>query len=94
MAQDTVWQIVVYLMAVVFPAVLLYEMYRSIKHRITRGMWPKRKHDWMADEMDRDWQRMMDEANPAIPGTPAYESAFAREVSQDMEDAYRNMNPL
>lgn len=95
MTSDMFWEILNYAMAVVFPAVLLLEVYSSVRHRITHGAWPStaRESEWAA-EIDRDMRKTRDRANPAIPGTPAYESAFAREMGQDMEDAYRNMNPL
>ena len=70
-------------------------VYKRIRHRILHGAWPKssQKSNWLSRELDRDMEEMSDESNPAIPGTLAYESRFERELSQDMEDAYRNMNP-
>ncbi len=94
LTQNVAWQMVIYAMAVVFPAVLLLEVYSSIRHRITHGVWPKTRNEWSADEVDSDLQRMMDEANPAIPGTATYESRLEMEMSRSMEEAYRNMNPL
>ncbi len=91
---DTAWQIVNGTMIVGILTALLHGIYRSMKHRITRGIWPKTRNERLADEIDRDLERMFEEGNPAVPGTLAYESRRARESREHFEDAYRNMNPL
>ncbi len=90
MLESTIWEIVNVAILVTVLFSFLYCVYKSIRHRILYGDWPRtvQRRDWLAEEVDRDMQRMIDEGNPAIPGTMAYLSRQARiQASRDFEDA-------
>lgn len=92
---DMLWQMVIATIAGLTLVWILRGTYESIKYRMIHGTWPEvQDNKWLSDEIDEDLQRMVDEGNPAIPGTSAYLSRQADiQSSQDMVDAYRRMNP-